>query len=110
MHWAKEIWDIDINYCAGCSDGSFAFHDGMVCATKESNAAGVGLEVSKELYINPNGSIVGYGTDYSHIKRKVCGLMLPDTAWYCRLLLDTGACCLILPYTASHCLILPHAT
>ena len=72
VHWAKEIWDIDINICAGCSDGSYAFHDGMVCATKESNDAGVELEVTKEPYTNPNGSTVGYGTDYAHIKRKVC--------------------------------------
>lgn len=68
---AKEAWGCDISYSAGVADGSPQFHAGLVFQVSESTDPDLEFEVTDEYYTNSDGSTLGYGTDYPHLKRKV---------------------------------------
>ena len=68
---AKEAWDCDISYSAGVADGSPQFHAGLVFQVSGSTDPDLEFEVTDEYFTNSDGSTLGYGTDYPHLKRKV---------------------------------------
>ena len=69
--WAKEMYGIVVRFCCGVSDASSALHGGLVykiVPAQESD--GVEFKVSDEERCNYDGSIIEYGTDCVHVKRK----------------------------------------
>ena len=69
--WVKEIWGCNIKISAAVADGSLQFHDGMIYLVKASTDPELKFEMSREPFLNDDGSEIGWATDWSHLKRKV---------------------------------------
>jgi hypothetical protein len=71
---AVQVFEIDVNFCGAIADGSMRLHDGLLYARAPIEPGGdhvTTMILTKEQYKNPNGTILGYGTDWPHISRKV---------------------------------------
>eukprot|EP00656_Telonema_subtile_P048258 TRINITY_DN569_c0_g1_i5.p1 TRINITY_DN569_c0_g1~~TRINITY_DN569_c0_g1_i5.p1 ORF type:complete len:459 (+),score=91.45 TRINITY_DN569_c0_g1_i5:97-1473(+) len=66
--WAKRLWGVDLNFCAGLADGARALFAGLMFEREETPSGQLVNETRP--FCNPAGHAMGFATDWPHIKRK----------------------------------------